>query len=1280
MVYKLNYKTDSKILGYFLRKISVDHWRKVENDFSEVNYDVNFESGYAFNDQSPRKIFFNTRHDCSTGSCNNYRLNYNTNSELYSYFFRSLNTDYLVTINQETGLVDIHWDWDYQKRDDLVPKNTSLKISTDCIGDKGNCFVYKLNYKTDSEFFGTNFRFIDVDYKVEQVGVFNEFKINVDLLRPGKGQTRKNAKLFYRADCSAGLCRNYKLKYETNSEVLGRNFRYLDVDYKLNIENNNLHQINLVVDIDSGNGLTKTRLESETDCFLGDCLVYKLNYKSDHHLLSYNFNEFVIDFWTKRSEAFNEIYYEHKFSNRWNVDQRYLSALLKHNCFVGKCNSANLDYKTNQFYGKHLVKLSLDKDESNVVQANLDYSISDSLNRNVKVTVELNEDGTVKSFDYNTNAGEIFGTNFKLLKVNLNTADLEDDLNELTLNVDFNDGELRNAKLTLRTDCPKGNCHVYYLLYQTDSDILGRNFKLLNIDYNFKAVDSLNNQIDLTINYRLKNDLYPYNYSASILSDCFSLNGACKVYKQKFSTDSPVLSPYRLLNIDWDTSVENSIDLLKINIEYQRQNQQNKRKADFYLRTNCVSSKCDLYKLRYETDCEFLGQNFKLLDFEYNERVVNGLFNWEYDIVYNLGSESQQKNFHLEVTHNCIYGPCNVYKLQYQANSERLFGYLRYLNFDYYDTVENKVNKFHYSVDYQTWKHEKIVNTTLHVEHDCLTGRCKLYKQTWKSDSEFLSKNFRLFNIDYLNTVENKFDEHKLNIEYDAGFVKKVRHANLNIYTDCVVGSCDVYKLNYETDSEILGRNFRLLKIDLKSVKNGKVNEYICELDYISGFDPSNLRSSKMTMFTDCILGDCNLYNHTFTTNSEYLNIFFTNFNFEYVANLDDAKFVNVFIKCDYQLPKEEITRNGLLSIRHDCIIGDCSVYKLNYKSNDNLVMARVFNLVNVDYSSRVEDGINRIDLNAEYKLSVMPEKRNYELKFETDCVYGKCRLYNLRSETNSDYLGVFKFFDFVYKFTLNEDDKVGTMDLSFDYKTRKDDRLRSTKFYVVSDCYNGKCKDFSLDYTSNSEKLSYNFQILNIQFHQQLKENKLNEYTYNLKYKLRDEIKLNTANLNVVSDCLTGPCDKYELKYDADSPVFAKNFKLLRVNYVNENKPNKVNDVLVEVDHILYFEQEKKSSTFKLVTDCAIGQCRDYDLEYRSNSDYLGRNFKLLKIGYHQKFENGINKWSSYVDYLLSSETGPERNSKIAVEYDCIIGKCRYYKLNYQSNSEVLGKKLKIF
>ena len=474
-LYQLTYETNSETLGTNFKYVKADYYRKVENGFNEVNYNIDFKRGDEINNKN---VFLNIKHDCSTGMCNQYYLKYHTDSEILSYFFRSFDVDYVADIKD--GMADIKWDMEYRLKNDPINKNFSLAIKTDCIGMEGNCHLYKVKYSTDSEFLGTNFRYVDLEYNVKLNKDINEITINADYIRGASSRTN-NVNFLFQTDCSYGLCRFYKLAYKTDSEFLGQNFKNLNVEYKNEVKSvSNL--INLTVDVETGKGKTsKTKLFLDTNCFLGDCTVYKLAYDSNSEILSYNFKKLNIDFKTNRlMDGTNEIYYVQKYLSGQGVD-RYAYLKINSNCFRADCTKYKVEYKSNEIIGPHFFILNMARSADNQVKIDVKYNNDASQpDKSANINVKLNCNGencNVDNFEFKSESGLALN-NFKVSNFKLSRANLGNNVDELDFLLNFNDGKDRTASFNLKTDCPKGKCHVYHLIYKTDSDVLGRNFKV----------------------------------------------------------------------------------------------------------------------------------------------------------------------------------------------------------------------------------------------------------------------------------------------------------------------------------------------------------------------------------------------------------------------------------------------------------------------------------------------------------------------------------------------------------------------------------------------------------------------------------------------------------------------------------------------------------------------------------------------------------------------------------------------------------------------------------
>ena len=798
----------------------------------------------------------------------------------------------------------------------------------------------------------------------------------------------------------------------------------------------------------------------------------------------------------------------------------------------------------------------------------------------------------------------------------------------------------------------------------------------MDIETLYKDIGNNMDKFKINIDYiRGGDDSTPRTYRVDIDTDCLSLNGGCKVYKQKYQTDSELLGRFfRSLDIDFDSSLKNKVDEVALSIVYKRPGQVEPKNAKFYFKSDCLSGKCHQYKLTYETNCGVLGTNFKYLNFEYDEYVENGLFKYKYNIDYQLGNESSKKNVLFYVNHDCIFGPCNNYVLHYETSSGLFAKNFKLLHVDFKNEAkDNGVNDYHFNVDYELGTSDHDRKMKLFVSTDCITGRCKLYKHEFQTDSPLFARNFKLFNVDFVNTVEKGIDQMKLFIEYDLGNSDGIRNASFELYTDCIVGRCDVYKLKYVTNSEVLGRNFNYLNIDLVSKLNGQMNDYVCAVDFILGGEKVE-QKTLLTMNSDCMLGSCNIFKMDYKTDNELLAYFFKYAKMDYLAKIE-KKLLTVYLLTEYQLKKDQFVRSSTLNLNHDCITGDCLVYKLNYKSNDDDYLGRNFNLLDIDYKSSIESELNKITLNIDYKLSAEVQNRKANLIYETDCIHGKCRYYKLKYTTDSQYLGYnFKLLDTLYKFNINGDSV--DSHLHIDYLFRNEQNLKSTDLRVVSDCFNGGCKNYKLSYSSNSEVLGYNFRVFNFGFNQKL-VNKAVQYMYTCEYQLSTETKPSSTRLQVTSDCMNGPCDFYELKYLTDSEIFGRNFKRLRVFYGNSVK-DLTNKVDVAVEYIRPTEDVRRSANFSVVTDCLLGACRDYTMKYQTDSEILGQNFRVLNYDFHRKLTGDVNQWESSVVYQRPSEK-TQRFANIKVRSDCIVGACLIYALNYETDSELLGRNFKL-
>jgi hypothetical protein len=82
---------------------------------------------------------------------------------------------------------------------------------------------------------------------------------------------------------------------------------------------------------------------------------------------------------------------------------------------------------------------------------------------------------------------------------------------------------------------------------------------------------------------------------------------------------------------------------------------------------------------------------------------------------------------------------------------------------------------------------------------------------SFETDNPILEKYFTMLNIDFNTKVENDINDVEWNVVYSRNKdVSTKRVANLKFSTDCFTGPCYIYKIVYDTNSEILGINLDL--------------------------------------------------------------------------------------------------------------------------------------------------------------------------------------------------------------------------------------------------------------------------------------------------------------------------------------------------------------------------------------------------------------------------------------------------------------------------------------
>jgi len=127
-----------------------------------------------------------------------------------------------------------------------------------------------------------------------------------------------------------------------------------------------------------------------------------------------------------------------------------------------------------------------------------------------------------------------------------------------------------------------------------------------------------------------------------------------------------------------------------------------------------------------------------------------------------------------------------MYKINMKNTNPRLAFYFREFNYDYSGKIVDGLYVLDNNVYYRRVNETSYKSANLLIKHDCSTGRCKVTKIIWKTDSPVLSYNFRYLDADFLNVVENQVDKIDLKINYDTGCGQGMRNYEISVNTDCM--------------------------------------------------------------------------------------------------------------------------------------------------------------------------------------------------------------------------------------------------------------------------------------------------------------------------------------------------------------------------------------------------------------------------------------------------------------------------------------------------------------
>jgi len=113
------------------------------------------------------------------------------------------------------------------------------------------------------------------------------------------------------------------------------------------------------------------------------------------------------------------------------------------------------------------------------------------------------------------------------------------------------------------------------------------------------------------------------------------------------------------------------------------------------------------------------------------------------------------------------------------------------------------------------------------------------------------------------------------------------------------------------------------------------------------------------------------------------------------------------------------------------------------------------------------------------------------------------------------------------------------------------------------------------------------------------------------------------------------------------------------------------------KVNYILPFSTEERNAALHIDSDCFLGPCHHYVLDWKTNSEVLGKNFRALTFLWDSKYTNGLSEFICRVDYKTPRDD-IKKTTNMVWSSDCYSGSdCTTYKLNYKTDSEVLGSRI---
>lgn len=334
----------------------------------------------------------------------------------------------------------------------------------------------------------------------------------------------------------------------------------------------------------------------------------------------------------------------------------------------------------------------------------------------------------------------------------------------------LNDGNnIRNAKLVIRTDCIEGGCKLYNLVYNTNDEYLGYNWRHLNVDYKMNTTpDNRQTDQDMVIEYRRNGEVKQSEAVFHLSTDCSSLNpGLCSKYVLNYKTDSEYLGYFvRVFNLEYLIKNENNVNQMIINFDHKFAGEDEKSTSNLLVETDCSSfGECNLYKIVYNTDSELLGKNFKYFLWDYTAKTdSNNLSIIKQDIDYRKGDQMNNRQTRFLITTDCLIGglffiiisyilivknnflninflDCETYQIQYTSDSEYLSKFVKKMDLNHTRSTVDNLNTVRTDVIYRlagesSDRYYKVIQV-----NDISSDFYKIYKFVFDTNSEYIGNN-----------------------------------------------------------------------------------------------------------------------------------------------------------------------------------------------------------------------------------------------------------------------------------------------------------------------------------------------------------------------------------------------------------------------------------------------------------------------------------------------------------------------------------------------------------